>query len=114
MIFGAKEVEVTRPDFANVINSTVHFSNGVSLSYEIPGNLSNLMGFAGGYVAGSPRTFQVSVDEQENFSQRRWRMAKDTEGSMVKANSERDLNEQTAMMLDDTETFMQRVTISQP
>ena len=82
MIFGAKEVELTRPDFANVINKAVHFNNGVSLSYEIPGNLSNLMGFAGGYIAGSPRTFNVSVDEQQGYSQRRWRMAKDIEGSM--------------------------------
>ncbi len=82
MIFGANEVEITRPDFTNVINKTVHFDNDVSLSYEIPGNLSNLMGFAGGYIASSPRTFNVSLDEQEGFSQNRWRMAKNIEGSM--------------------------------
>lgn len=82
MIIGAKEVDITRPDFSNVINKAIHFSNGVSLSYEIPGNLSTQMGFAKGYIEGSPRTFNVSLEDQEGFSQIRWRFARSIEGAM--------------------------------
>jgi len=83
-IFGGKAVEIIRPDFSNTINKAVHFSNGVSLSYEVPGNLSNLMGFAEGYKDGSPRSFEVSLEDQQGFSQVRWRTAKSIEGAMWK------------------------------
>lgn len=82
LFFGAKEVETVRPDFTNVINKAVHFGNGVSLSYEIPGNLSSLMDFGQGYMKDSPRTFDVSLDDRQGFSQDRWRMAKSIDGAM--------------------------------
>lgn len=82
MFFGAKEVEITRPDFSDVINKAVHFSNGVSLTYEVPGNLSKLMGYSKGYKAESPRTFQVKLDDNAGFSQNRWRMVKEIDGGM--------------------------------
>ncbi len=82
MIFGANEVEITRPDFTNVINKTVHFDNDVSLSYEIPGNLSKLFGYAESYVADSARTFQVSLENQKDFGPDGWRLAKKIDGGM--------------------------------
>jgi len=82
MIFGANEVEVTRPDFANVINKAVHFNNGVSLSYDIPGNLSKLFGYAEGYVENSARTFKASLGDKQGFESDGWRLAKKIDGGM--------------------------------
>ncbi|MFC1747602.1 hypothetical protein ACFL2V_02220 [Pseudomonadota bacterium] len=40
------------------------------------------MGFANGYMEGSPLTFKVSLEDKQGFSQKRWRMSKDIEGAM--------------------------------
>ena len=85
--FENDEPKLIRPDYANVINKEVIFDNGVLLSYEIPTNLSKLMGYAERYVSESPRVIKVNLldqqgFEQQGFEQDGWRYAKKIDGGM--------------------------------
>jgi len=82
LLFGCKEVELIQPDFTNSMNKVIHLNNGATLSYEMPGNMSNNFNFSERYKVESPKTYRIDISDTSEYKPDTWKLAKKIDGGM--------------------------------
>lgn len=82
LLFGCDNTEISRPDFSDSMSKVVHFSNGTQLTYDMPGNMSDMFNFSDRYKNESPRTFNYDFSDASGFKKDNWRIVKNIDGAM--------------------------------
>lgn len=86
MLLGCKTTSLKGPDFVESIPKVLHVKPYYTVTYEMPGNMSNLMGFGTRYLIESPRTFVFDTSTANEFSRFDWRRSFDLDGAMWEYN----------------------------
>lgn len=81
-LFGCSDVAESGPDFDVVINKTLHIDDGIRVEYQVPTNMSNLMGFADKYKKESPVSRSVDCAKADEFNTVMWRKTHKVDGAM--------------------------------
>lgn len=85
-LFGCKATPLKGPDFDVTIPKALHIQPYFTVTYEMPGNMSNLMGFAARYPTESPRTIVFNTKDHNDFSRRGWKKALKIDGAIWEYN----------------------------
>jgi hypothetical protein len=81
-LFGCKEQDSFGPDYTQTIQKAVHIDSGPTVTYQMPGNMSNILDFGKRYIQESPRTIHFSRDSGNECEQWHWRKSCDLDGGM--------------------------------
>lgn len=93
-LFGCKPASLQGPDFNQTIPKILHIKPGITVTYEMPSNMSNLMNFGIRYPNESPRTITFDTTEEHKFQLWHWRESVMLDGAMwdYKMKGRADLN----------------------
>lgn len=81
-LFGCKPASLQGPNFNQTFPKVLHIKPGITVTYEMPSNMSNLMNFAQRYAEESPSTIIFNTAEIQRYEKWHWRAAKKLDGAM--------------------------------
>ncbi len=80
-LFGCKQIPVKGPDFSDAIFKVIHLDSGLSIEYEMPGNMSKYFSYDQRYKEESERTQSITLSESLKCQQNTWQQAHEFDGA---------------------------------
>lgn len=79
-LFGCKQMPIKGPDFSETIFKVIHIGSGISMEYEMPGNMSEYFNYDQRYKSESERTLKVDLVDLQ-YGRNTWQLAWNLDGA---------------------------------
>ncbi|WP_139309763.1 hypothetical protein [Teredinibacter haidensis] len=74
-LLGCKTTPTRGPDFLDTRIKVIHLNTGLSIHYEMPGNMTSMFNYGERYTLESSSTLQVDISDASKYEQDYWRNA---------------------------------------
>lgn len=80
-LFGCKQIPVKGLDFSSAVFKVIHLDAGLSIEYEMPGNMSKYFNYDQRYKEESERTLNIELSEDLRCQKSTWQKAYEFDGA---------------------------------